>query len=128
MRCQLIAVLISTSILGSAAATADEKVTPLLKQALSDNMEANVLDIAIGPGHETERHLHPGHVFVYVLEGAVELVVDGEEPVRISAGEVAYEEPNKPMVGRNASSTEGAHIIVFQVGEAGQPLEVPQPK
>jgi quercetin dioxygenase-like cupin family protein len=120
--------LISSSILASSTAIADETITPLLKQALPDNMEANVLSIEVEPGYQTERHLHPGHVFVYVLEGAVDLVVDGEEPVRLSAGEAAYETPNKPMVGRNVSSTEGARLIVFQVGEAGKPLQIAQPQ
>ena len=120
--------LISASALGSAAALADEETIPLLKQALPDNMEANIVRLEVGPGFETERHLHPGHVFVYVLEGAIDLIVDGKEPVHVSAGEVAYEEPNQPMVGRNASSTEGARLIIFQVGEAGKPLQVDQPK
>jgi len=120
--------LISASALGSAVALADEETIPLLKQALPDNMEANIVRLEVGPGFETERHLHPGHVFVYVLEGAIDLIVDGKEPVHVSAGEVAYEEPNQPMVGRNASSTDGARLIIFQVGEAGKPLQVDQPK
>lgn len=120
--------LISASLLGSPAAFADEETTPLLKQALPDDMEAHILLIEVGPGFETERHIHPGHVFIYVEEGAVELVVDGEEPVRVSAGEAVYEQPDKPMIGRNASSTEGARLVVFQVGEAGEPIQVPQPE
>ena len=120
--------LIAVSVVGGTAAFADEEVTPLLKQALSDNMEANIVLIKADPGFETERHIHPGHVFIYVLEGAVELDVDGEDPVRVSAGEVVYEQPNKPMVGRNVSSTEDARFIVFQVGEAGKPMQIDQPK
>jgi quercetin dioxygenase-like cupin family protein len=119
---------IAVSVLGFTAAFADEEATPVLKQALPDNMEANIVLIEAGPGFETERHIHPGHVFVYVLEGAVELDVDGEDPVRVSAGEAVYEQPNKPMVGRNVSSTEDVRLIVFQVGEAGKPLQIDQPK
>jgi quercetin dioxygenase-like cupin family protein len=120
--------LASCSILGTSAALGDEVVTPLLKQAIQDGMEVNILRLEAEPGFATERHLHPGHVFVYVLEGEVELLVDGEDPVRLSAGEAGYEEPDKPMVGRNASSTEGVSAIIFQVGEAGKPLQVAQPK
>lgn len=120
--------LTSASVLGSTAAFADEEVTPLLKQEIQDGMEVNILRLKAEPGFETERHLHPGHVFVYVLEGAIDLLVDGKDPVRVSAGEVAYEEPNQPMVGRNASSTEAVSAIIFQVGEAGKPLQVAQPK
>jgi len=32
------------------------------------------------------------------------------------------------MVGRNASSTDGVSAIIFQIGEAGKPLQVDQPK
>ena len=120
--------LISTSVLGSTTALGDEMVTPLLKQAIQDGMEVNILRIEAEAGFETESHLHPGHVFIYVLEGTVELVVDGEDTVRLSAGEAGYEQPNKPMVGRNASSTDGVSAIIFQIGEAGKPLQVDQPK
>jgi len=116
------------SILGTSAALGDEAVTPLLKQAIEDGLEVNILRLEAEPGFETERHLHPGHVFVYVLEGTVELLVEGEDPVRLSAGDAGYEQPNKTMVGRNASSTEGASAIIFQVGEAGKPLQVAQPQ
>jgi len=115
---------IATSALGDEAAPA-----PLLTTALegTDGLEVNILAIEAGPGFETERHLHPGHVFVYVIEGAVEIDVDGQEPVTINAGEAVYETPNQPMIGRNVSATEGARIVVFQVGKTGEPLEVPQP-
>lgn len=120
--------LVSFSILGTTTALSNEIMTPLLKQAIQDGMEVNILRLEAEPGFETERHLHPGHVFVYVLEGTVELVVDDEETVQLSAGEAGYEQPNKPMIGRNASATEGVSAIIFQVGEAGKPLQVPQPK
>jgi quercetin dioxygenase-like cupin family protein len=120
------------SIAATAPTTAlgDEAVTtPLLKAALegTDGMEANIAVVEAGPGFETERHLHPGHVFVYVIEGAIQIDVEGQEPVTISAGEAAYETPNHPMVGRNVSATEGARFVVFQVVQAGEPLTVAQP-
>ncbi len=93
-----------------------------------ENMEANIVLFEVEPGFETERHIHPGHVFVYVLEGTVEVDAEGQDPIQVSAGEAAYELPNLPMVGRNTSSTEGARFVVFQVGEAGKPLMVNQPK
>jgi quercetin dioxygenase-like cupin family protein len=124
------ALWVSASALGSSAALGDEHTTPLLKQAIQgmENMEANIVLFEVEPGFETERHIHPGHVFVYVLEGTVEVDAEGEDPIRVSAGEAAYELPNLPMVGRNTSSTEGARFVVFQVGEAGKPLMVNQPK
>lgn len=120
--------LIVASALGSATAFADEEATPLLHQALPNDMEANIVLIKADPGFETVRHIHPGHVFLYVLEGSVELDVEGEDPVRVSAGEAVYEQQNKPMTGRNLSATDDARLIVFQLGEAGAPMQVDQPK
>lgn len=121
--------LLSAPVLFSNPAVADSETTPVLKQQLQglDGMEANIVLFNVEPGFETERHIHPGHVFVYVLEGEIEVAVEGEEPVRASAGEAFYELPNKPMVGRNVSSTQGARFIVFQVGEAGKELMIAQP-
>ena len=124
------AMLISASALVSSAALGEERVTPLLNQQIQgmENMEANIALFEVDPGFETERHIHPGHVFVYVLEGTIEVDAEGEDPILVSAGEAAYELPNLPMIGRNTSSTEGARFVVFQVGEAGKPLMVDQPK
>jgi quercetin dioxygenase-like cupin family protein len=121
---------VSASALVSTAALGDLQVTPLLKQEIQgmENMEANIALFEVDPGFETERHIHPGHVFVYVLEGTIEVDAEGEDPIQVSAGEAAYELPNLPMVGRNTSSTEGARFVVFQVGEAGKPLMIDQPK
>ena len=52
--------------------------------------------------------------------------VDGQEPVEYTAGDAFYELPNLGMVGSNLSTTERAKFIVFQFGEAGQPLMVAQ--
>ena len=125
------ATIFVASVLLSSMALADEQITPLLKQNLEgmDGTEANVVLFEVEPGFETERHIHPGHVFIYVLEGTIEIDLEGrDEPIRIAAGEAAYEPANTPMVGRNASSTEGARFVVFQVGEAGEPLMVAQPE
>jgi quercetin dioxygenase-like cupin family protein len=125
------ATIFVASVLLSSMALADEQITPLLKQNLEgmDGTEANVVLFEVEPGFETERHIHPGHLFIYVLEGTIEIDLEGrDEPIRIAAGEAAYEPANTPMVGRNASSTEGARFVVFQVGEAGEPLMVAQPE
>jgi quercetin dioxygenase-like cupin family protein len=118
------AAALATALLGPTVSLGDAARTPLLKTELHgmEGMEANMVLLEGGPGFQTERHTHSGHVFVYVLEGAIELHFDGQEPVRVSAGEAAYELPNHAMVGRNVSSTEGVRAVVFQIGKAGEPL------
>ncbi len=112
-----------------ALAGGEPKRTKLLNTTLGDiEREVNIVVAEFEPGAETPRHLHPGNLFVYVLEGTLEVHVEGEEPQMISAGEVFQEVPDKPMVGRNVSASEGAKVIIFQIGEVGKPLTVAQPK
>lgn len=87
--------------------------------------EANIVVFEVEPGWQTERHIHPGHVFVYVTDGTLEVDVDGEELRTVSAGNAFYERPDKPMVARTASAEKGARFIVFQVGPTGEPIMVP---
>jgi quercetin dioxygenase-like cupin family protein len=122
--------LIFTGTLALTSAAAETQRTPILKSELQGErgLEATIYKVEAEPGWETERHIHPGHVFVYVTEGAIEIDVEGEEPKTVSAGEAVYELPDKPMVGRTASAEEGASLIVFQVGPVGEPLTVAQPQ
>jgi quercetin dioxygenase-like cupin family protein len=90
-----------------------------------DGREANIVEFDVGPDWETERHFHPGHVFVYITEGSIEVDVEGNEPQTYSAGEAFYELPDLPMMARTASTDEGAKFIVFQVGPTGEPIMVP---
>jgi quercetin dioxygenase-like cupin family protein len=67
------------------------------------------------------KHLHPGPVFVYVLEG--ELTVElASETKTFKAGELYAEDINAAMVGKNLSTTDDLEILVFQVGDIGKPM------
>jgi quercetin dioxygenase-like cupin family protein len=127
--CVTTALLAGTALLPTSAA-AQAKTEQVLKVELQgeEGREANIVRFDVEPGWETERHIHPGHVFDYVTEGAIEIAVEGEEPQTVSAGEAIYELPDKPMVGRTASADQGAKFIVFQVGPVGEPLMVSQPQ
>lgn len=109
-------------------AAAETAITPVLRTAIQGmpNMEANVVLFDVDPGWKTPYHIHPGQLFVYVLEGTLHLEVDGAEPVDYNAGEAFYELPNLGMTGSNLSTTERAKFVAFQFGEAGQPLMVAQ--
>lgn len=67
------------------------------------------------------KHMHPGPVFVYVLEG--ELTIElASETKTIKAGELYAEEINAAMVGKNLSATDDLELLVFQVGDIGKPM------
>lgn len=115
---------------GVVAGQGEAKTTGVLSADLvgEPGTEANIVKFVVEPGWETERHIHPGHVFVHVTEGTIEVDVDGEPSRTVSAGEAFYELPNKPMVARTASSDEGARFTVFQIGPKGEPIMVSQPE
>ena len=67
------------------------------------------------------KHMHPGPVFVYVLEG--ELTVElASETKTFKAGELYAEDINAAMVGKNLSTTDDLELLVFQVGDIGKPM------
>ena len=78
----------------------------------------------VAPGWTIANHSHPGHIFVYMLQGSIKIEVEGEPVHVLSAGDVLHEIPGRNMVANNVSSTKGARFLVFQVGEIGKPLTV----
>jgi quercetin dioxygenase-like cupin family protein len=107
-----------------AAAPTDATVKPLLAQPLADlpGKEAVILEVAYPPGGASMPHRHDAHTFVYVLEGTVEMGVQGKPPVRLEAGGTFYESPTDiHAVSRNASATEPARLLVVFVKNAGAP-------
>ncbi len=102
---------------------------PLMNFPLSvmpDNPEILVLEINLAPGQESQPHRHNGHVFVYVLEGKINMQVAGEEMVTLSPGEMFYENPdNIHAVSQNASDTEPAKFLVHIIKTIGMPVSTP---
>lgn len=130
----VLAVAIAAGMATSKGLRADEQpkqapqevVTPLLETPMAGvaDKEVNILHISVSPGFVTARHYHPGQLFIYVLDGAVTIEVDGEAPVKLGPGDVFEEPPGRPMVGKNLSSTHGAKLLVVQIGDKGKPLMV----
>ncbi len=69
------------------------------------------------------RHYHPGPVFVYVLEGELTVVLDGETKT-FGAGELYAEDIDATRTGKNLSGTDDLEILVFQVGDIGKPMMI----
>lgn len=104
--------------------TADTIV--LLRDELSTTKgkEVTVMRLELPPGWVGGRHYHTGDVFVYVLEGAFVIDVEGAERKVFRAGEVYHEAVNAEMLARNASTTEPTRLILFQVRKQGEPLMI----
>ena len=71
----------------------------------------------------TPLHLHPVPVYVYVLEGEIELRTEGASPHRYKAGEAFIESQNRRHQAFNIAGGASRLLVVF-VGEAGKPTTV----
>ena len=102
------------------------KSTLLLEQKLEGlpGFSVQVVLVEGPPGWVGGRHYHPGHVFVYMLEGTYQLNFEDLTSRTITAGEVFYESPNSVMRSRNGSSTAWVRDVVFQIVRDGQPAAV----
>ena len=100
-------------------------LTSELDEIKDNEMHVWIADIA--PGAATGRHSHPTPRFVYVLEGAVVLEMDGKPPQTFKAGQAFAEMPNEIHNFRNASTTEHAKALGFQYAGKGQALQINAP-
>lgn len=111
---------------GQEAYVPEVKKSSLTKTPLFgvENREVLVERYEFPPGFATARHTHPGPVFVYVIQGELAVDVEGEERQVVKTGELYQEPINRVMQGRNMSTTDPLHIVVFQVNEPGKPLMI----
>ena len=84
--------MLALAVLGLIATPAAAQVkftyTPILQSGATvagvaiaypktDSAEVTALRVDVGPGGETGRHMHPYPTFVYVLQGAINVEMDG---------------------------------------------------
>ena len=69
------------------------------------------------------KHMHPGPVFVYVLEGELTVKLAGGTKT-FKAGELYAEGINEAMVAKNLSASDDVELLVFQVGDIGKPMMI----
>lgn len=104
------------------------KVSTLLQKALpaDGNEEVTLVTVDYAPGVSSEAHRHPGPIFGYVLEGEMEMQIEGEPLKTYTAGQVFYEPRGVVhQVSRNASPTKPARILAFTVARKGAPIKLP---
>lgn len=99
-------------------------VERVLTQGLSDQpgREVRMDVVTFPPGAKSPDHRHPGHVFVYVLEGEVETRVGDGELKRYKKGDTFYEPTNAVHADtRNPSDSETAKILAVMIAKEGEP-------
>ena len=76
------------------------------------------------PGAAAGRHTHPGEEIGYVLEGTLELQIDGEAPRTLKAGDSFFVPAGKIHDGKNVGSG-AAKVLATYVVEIGKPVGSP---
>jgi quercetin dioxygenase-like cupin family protein len=89
----------------------------------TDSAEVTALMLNIGPGGETGRHMHPYPTFVYVLEGAIDVEMDGGQVQSHKAGDSFLEVVNTWHNSKNKGTTPAKVLVVF-AGVHGKPNAV----
>jgi quercetin dioxygenase-like cupin family protein len=104
------------------------KITPLLQSTFGDdaNKDAVVLTVDIAPGSATGRHTHPGECYGTVVEGTVELQVEGREARWVSVGE-AYHNPRGTIHEFRNIGEKPARLVNTMVVDIGKPRMQPVP-
>ena len=103
------------------------KRTLLLKTALAgmEGKEAILALAEIAPGAATDKHIHLGHEFAYVLEGSGSLEIEGKPSVAMTPGTAIYQPPRQVHRGMNDSTTTPLKIFTLYIVDEGQPLTEP---
>jgi quercetin dioxygenase-like cupin family protein len=125
----LAALALALSLAGGILMGQDAVVRSLLSQDLagySAAREISMITVEYPPGGSDPVHRHHAQALVFVLEGSIVMQVRGGGPVTLTAGQTFYEGPDDVhIVGRNASRTAPARLLVFLVKNKGAPILSP---
>jgi quercetin dioxygenase-like cupin family protein len=76
------------------------------------------------PGASSGRHFHPGEEFGYVLEGQLELTIEGKPPMRLKAGDPIFMPAGAIHDAKNIG-TGTLRVVSTYFLEKGKPLATP---
>ena len=88
--------------------------------------EAVVARVDVAPGAKAGRHTHPGDEISYVMEGEATLLVDGQPPKQVKAGE-SFVVPAGVVHDAHNNGTTAIKLVGVYVVEKGKPLASPAP-
>jgi quercetin dioxygenase-like cupin family protein len=128
-----LAVSALVGVIGASVLNAQEVLTPapikralILKTELEgiEGKEMNAWVAEFAPGASSGKHYHPGNEFVFVLEGAFTLELQGEPAVTLKPGEIINVAAKRVHEGKNLLNSP-TKVLVFGLAPKGEPLVVP---
>jgi quercetin dioxygenase-like cupin family protein len=120
--------LLLLCLMTSTVAAQQPEVVVLMSKDLTDipGKEVSMITVEYPPGGSDPVHRHYAQAFVYVLEGSVVMQVKGGKEVTLTPGQTFNEgRDDVHVVGRNASTTRPAKMLVILVKDKGAPILVP---
>ncbi len=88
--------------------------------------EAVIVHVEIAPGASAGRHTHPGEEISYVMEGEGEILIEGQPPLKVKAGD-GFVVPNGARHDARNTGTQPMKLAAVYVVEKGKPLATPAP-
>lgn len=111
---------------GAAATTANGVTRKILSRTdgPAAGYETIIMDVTLDAGATVGRHTHPGIESTYVMEGEIELPIEGQPTKTAKAGDAFQVPPNTPHAGGKPSSSK-TRLMVNYIVEKGKPLASP---
>lgn len=94
--------------------------------SFAPNREAVVVRVDVAANAAAGRHTHPGDEVAYVMEGQLQLTVEGQAPRLVKAGESFTVPAGVPHDAHNDGAGTAKLVGVYLV-EKGKPLVAPAP-
>src|SRR5947207_15762981 len=120
---KLIAVLVALAGAGTLAAQAPGFTRKQLQDqnlSVPDRHAVQALAEFV-PGGAAGKHTHPGEELGYVVEGTLELLIDGQPPRTVKAGESFFVPAGVVHDGKNVGSGP-AKVLATYIVEKGKPV------
>ena len=124
----LLAATAIVAIAGATAAVRAKQAQPTFTRTMLQDQPLSIKDrhavmsrSEFQPGASSGRHTHPGEELGLVLEGSLELTIEGKAPQRLKAGDVIFMPPNTIHDAKNVG-TGPLRVVSTYILEVGKPL------
>ena len=88
--------------------------------------EAVIANVEIAPGGNAGRHTHPGDEISYILSGEGEILMEGQPPLKVKAGD-GFVIPGGTKHDAHNTGSQPLRLVGVYVVEKGKPLATPAP-
>lgn len=88
--------------------------------------EAVIARVEVAPGAFAGRHTHAGEEITYLIEGEAEILIDGQPPLKLKAGE-SFIIPAGAKHDAHNTGSQPLKMVGVYVVDKSQPLATPAP-